>query len=80
MRKPDLERRLQLGEDERGIEDVGRHVGARLRALLVRELDEEREVGLPRLLEHEGAQRLEAALERLLLRDLVVVERLDRAP
>src|SRR3954453_7502201 len=59
QQEADLERRLELRQDEGGDQDVGRHVGARLRALAVRELHEEREVGVARLLEHERPDRLE---------------------
>src|SRR3954470_17599063 len=74
----DLEGRLELGDHEGRDQRVGRHVGAGLRALEVREVDEEREVLLPRLAEHEVAQRLLAALDRRRLGDLVVRQRIDR--
>src|SRR3954469_15150596 len=84
--EPDLEGRLELGDDEGRDEDVGRDVRAGLRPLDLRELHEQREVAVVRLLEHELADRLLRALDRLLLVDLlrlerlggVVVDRLDR--
>src|SRR5256885_12590825 len=73
----DLERRLQLADDERRDERVGGDVRSRLGLLEVRELGEEGEVLLPRLLEHELAQRLLTSLDRGRLRDLVVAQRVD---
>src|SRR5581483_9667707 len=73
----DLERRRQLGDDERGHEHVGRDVGARARPLPVREPDEQRQVGVARLLEHERADRLEPAHDRLARVDLVPLVGLD---
>src|SRR3954471_13441188 len=75
--EPDLERRLELGDDERRDQRVGGDVGAGARALEVGELHEQREVLRARLLEHELAQRLLTALERHLLRDLVRRQRVD---
>src|SRR4051794_17085194 len=65
----DLEGRLQLGDDEGRDQRVGRDVGARLGALEVRHVDEQREVLVARLAEHEVAQRLLAALDGPRLRD-----------
>src|SRR3954468_10197840 len=76
--EPDLERRLQLADDEGGDQRVGGDVSARLRLLEVRELREQRQVLVARLLEHELAQRLLALLDRLRLADLVVAQRVDR--
>src|SRR3954452_7469720 len=65
----DLERRLQLGDDEGRDQRPGGDVGAGLGALELRHVDEEREVLVARLAEHEVAQRLLAALDRLRLGD-----------
>src|SRR3954462_3121049 len=75
--EPGLEGRLELPLDERWDQDVGRGVGARLRTLELGEVHEQRQVLGPRLAEHELAQRLLAAVERLGLRDLVLGERVD---
>src|SRR4051794_4594609 len=74
----DLERGLQLRDHERGDQRVGRHVRARLRALEVRHVDEQREVLVARLAEHEVAQRLLAALDGPRLADLAGAQRVDR--
>src|SRR5919107_656628 len=48
--EPDLERRLELGDDEGRDEDVGRDVRAGLRPLDLAELHEQRQVAVARLL------------------------------
>src|SRR3954467_642277 len=73
----DLEGGLELRDDERGDERRRRHVGTRLGPLVVREVDEQRQVLLARLAEHEVAQRLLAAVDRLGLADLARGQRVD---
>src|SRR3954447_18719109 len=75
--EPDLEGRLELGDDEGRDEDVGRDVRARLGARQLGQLHEQGQVLGPRLAEHELAQRLLAAVEGLGLRDLVLGQRVD---
>src|SRR3954471_16765841 len=73
----DLERGLQLGDDEGRDQRVGGDVGARLRARQLGEVDEQREVLVARLAEHEVAQRLLPALDGLRLGDLAGGQRVD---
>src|SRR5436190_8987178 len=73
----DLEGGLELRDDERRDERRRGHVGAGLGALVVREVHEQRQVLLARLAEHEVAQRLLAAIDRLGLADLVSGQRVD---
>src|SRR3954462_7018152 len=74
----DLERGLQLGDHEGRDQRPRRHVRARARVLEVGHVDEQREVLVARLAEHEVAQRLLPALDRRRLADLVRGERVDR--
>src|SRR5947209_17000140 len=75
--EPDLEGRLELAHDEGGDQDVGRDLSARLRLRLeLGQADEQRQVLGAGLLEHELAQRLLPALERLGGGDLLVDQRL----
>src|SRR3954467_2637029 len=74
----DLEGGLELRDHEGGDQRPGRHVGAGLGALEVRELDEQREVLVARLAEHEVAQRLLTAVDRLCLGDLAGGHGVDR--
>src|SRR4051794_36602852 len=71
----DLERRLELGDRERRDQHGRRDVLARLDVLEVRKPREQRDVLLTRLVEHELAHRLFGALERDLLGDGVLLQR-----
>src|SRR3954451_8644444 len=73
----DLEGGLELRDDERRDQRRRGHVGAGLGPLVVREVDEQRQVLLARLAEHEVAQRLLTAVDRLRLRDLARAQRID---
>src|SRR3712207_5461630 len=72
----DLKRRLELADDERGHEHVGRDVRARLRPLELGYAGEQRDVLLARLAEHELAHRALRALERLHLRYAALLQRI----
>src|SRR6185437_11750120 len=74
----DLERGLPLRDDAGGDQDLGGHFGARLRLLVVREVDEQLDVLGARLLEHELAHRDLGAFQRLLRADVMRRQRFDR--
>src|SRR4051812_6514993 len=71
----DLEGRLELADHEGGDQHVGRDVGPRLGPLELRHAGEQRDVLVARLAEHELAHRALRAVERLDLRDLVLLQR-----